>query len=277
MPSRRTRQLSVAVTFAISLLLSGCYYFPTALQHEQEMPASRPWWCDSTGGGGGHHSSHHYDGVDKGILSWEDCKAVSAQFDLALEYAMQYPTLGEAEAAGFHGLVPYAAGMGTHHAEQGTFGLGGLNSPDFDPTDPEFPGTALDDTFDPTRPEFLQYAGNHAGAPLVGMSWYVKTEGGMPPPGFAGDNDFWHVHERLCFRATNFTFAGQDLSDAECEARGGINAHLGDYWMVHAWIVPGYEHQPDVFVNHHPCLVAGGPASDGDPCWTASAGHAGHG
>ena len=269
---------SIAGFVVLPLLLSGCFYFPSALSHQEHSPETRPWWCDSTGADGGHHSGHHYDGVEKGMLDWSSCETVSAQFDLALDYAQQFPTLGDAEAAGFHGLVPYVAGMGTHHAPQGDFTLEHFNSPKFDPHEPVFPGTALDGDFNPMRPEFLQYDGNGPDAQLVGMSWYVRTDNGMPPPGFKGDNDFWHVHERLCFRTSNFTFAGENLTDETCENRGGRNLHLDDYWMAHAWIVPGWEHEPDVFVNHHPCLLPGGPAAEDHECWDASGDdHDGHG
>ena len=51
--------------------------------------------------------------------------------------------------------------------------------------------------FDPDKPTYLQYDGNGPDAKLVGMSWYVRS-GAMPPEGFPGDNDWWHVHPELC-------------------------------------------------------------------------------
>ena len=47
----------------------------------------------------------------------------------------------------------------------------------------------------------------------------------------------------------------------------GTSVDLMSFWLLHAWIVPGWQHQPDVFVCHHPCLQAGGPAPMDDPCW----------
>lgn len=270
---RRVARKGVRGTLiAVALLaMSSCYYLPTAVQHEQSDPTTRPWWCDSTGSTGGH-GSEFYPGMSKGMLSWADCKTVSAQFDLALQYADQYPTAGSAETSGFHRTVPYVAGMGTHHVPAGTFTPEMLTSPDFDPTNPVFPGTVIDDHFDPTKPEYLMYGGNSKSSKLVGMAWYVHTSNGKPPAGFAGDNDWWHVHERLCMRTSDVVVIGENLTDAQCQAGGGVNLHLENYYMLHAWIVPGWEQHGDVFMGHHPCLKAGGPAPADDPCWNSDMG-----
>ena len=256
--------IRLALLAVASMLLSSCYFLAVATDHEANSPDTRPWWCHSSGEGG--HTGHGADLLTaempmempaKGMLSWTDCKAVSANFDAALGYAQQYPTQGDALDAGFTTMVPYATGMGTHLAQLGDFDI---TDPSFDPTAPVFAGTALDEVFDPNQPEFLQYDGNGRNAKLVGMSWYVRSEDG-PPAGFAGTNDHWHVHPRLCF-SDQMRFMGQNRSDASCEGAGGHNLYLDDYYMVHAWIVPGWDHRPDVFVNHHPCLQSSGPVTD---------------
>jgi hypothetical protein len=176
------------------------------------------------------------------MLSWSDCRAVSADFDAALAYAQQWPTRGDAEAGGWRATVNYAMGMGTHHAF----------------------GDPLQVDFDPKKPNFLQYDGNGPGAKLVGMSWYVDNGPDAPPEGFPGDNDWWHTHEYLCISRTT----GLVIRDGKCLAgQNGTSVYLGNYWMVHAWIVPGWQWQPDVFIGHHPCLLASGPASPDDACW----------
>ncbi len=269
---RTAKHTSLLVLLAVgALLMSSCYYFPTAYNHQQGDPSTRPWFCDSTGNTGGH-GAEFYVGVNKGLLSWDDCKTVSAQFDLALGYAEQYPTAGAAEAAGFHKMVNYVAGMGTHHVAAGGFTAADLTAPGFDPTNPVFPGTELDGHFDPAKPEFLMYDGNGPGAKLVGMAYYVHTSTGQPPAGFAGDNDWWHVHNRLCVRTSDVLVVGEDMSDATCTSIGGVNLHLDNYYMLHAWIVPGWEIRGDVFRGHHPCLAASGPVTDpADPCWDMAA------
>jgi hypothetical protein len=132
--------------------------------------------------------------------------------------------------------------MGTHHAM----------------------GNPLQGSFDPERPNFLQYDGNGPDAELVGMSWYVDNGPEDPPEGFAGDNDWWHTHEYLCI--SNAT--GLVIRDGQClPEQDGTSVYLGNYWMVHAWIVPGWQFPTDVFRGHHPCLLASGPAAPDDPCW----------
>ncbi|QYG93219.1 hypothetical protein HC251_12800 [Iamia sp. SCSIO 61187] len=280
---RRThRSIPIAcVAAAVALVASSCQYYVAAQEHRETSPDTRPWWCHSSGDGG--HAGGHgdddggaYDGQTKGMLSWDDCISVSVQLDAALAYVNQWPTAGEAEAAGFHQVVPYVAGMGTHHVRVQDFGAHHFDDPDFDPLEPVLEGSIIDETFDPAQPEFLMYDGNGPAARLVGMAWYVRSVDGHPPAGFAGGNDWWHVHPRLCFDRDTVEFRGQGRTDEGCAQLNGVNLHLDDYWMVHAWIVPGWTHEPDVFVNHHPCLLAGGPAPHDDPCWDMAGGHTGH-
>lgn len=280
--SSRTRRTlrTTALLLGLALVASGCLYFPAAVQHEQNMPDTRPWWCHSTGDGGhGHHGEHDpYEGVEKGMLSWDDCRAVSAQFDLAIDYVTQWPTAGDAEGDGWHQMVSYAAGMGTHHVRTGGLTAEWINSPEFDPDDPTFPGTDLDERFDPTRPEYLMYDGNGPNAELTGMAWWVKTTDGQPPDGFRGDNDWWHQHPLVCINRTTVTYMGENRTDAECESLGGINVDFSDWWMTHAWILPDWQVHFDVFVNHHPCIAGGGPITDPDhECWDEAHSGAGHG
>ena len=226
----------------LPLALSGCLY-PLAVYHQNTSPDTRSWWCNSTGGEGTHGSQYYMDqGIVKGPLSWDDCLEICAQFDAALEFAQQWPTRGEAEAAGWTARVNYAMGMGTHHAL----------------------GNPLQGSFDPERPNFLQYGGNGPDAKLAGMSWYVDNGPDAPPEGFAGNNDWWHNHEYLCI--SNST--GLVIRDGPCLAgQNGTTVYLGNYWTVHAWIVPGWQFQTDVIRGHHPCLLTSGPAATDDPCW----------
>jgi len=236
----------ILAVVVMTMVLSGCFY-PVAVGWQDASPDTRPWWCHSTGGHGGHGAEYYMDqGIQKGMLGWDDCLEVSGYLEDALEYALQWPTRGEAEADGWNATVNYATGMGTHHSR----------------------GNALEGSFNPSQPKFLQYDGNTPDAKLVGMSWYVNNGPAAPPAGFPGDNDWWHTHEYLCI--SNST--GLVIFDGPCQpGQNGTTVYLGNYWMVHAWIVPGWFHPPDVFVGHHPCLLPGGPADHDDPCW-----HMGH-
>jgi hypothetical protein len=268
----------LGVVAALAVALAGCSFFPGAVEHLEAEPDTRPWWCDSTGGGGHEHGPHGFTapGAEavKGMLAWDDCLLVSAQFDLVSAYLRHFTSEGLAEDEGWHQVVPYAAGMGTHHADFSGLPPNWLDSPQFDRNDPTFPGTTHDEVFDPTRPEYLMFDGNRRNARLTGMAWWVKTTDGHPPEGFPGDNDVWHQHPHTCIHRTAFTYLGENRSDADCAASGGINLDLSHWWMLHAWILPEWEVRKDVFQNHHPCLTGSGPIRDRDhPCWHEAMGH----
>jgi hypothetical protein len=239
----------VAIAVAV-IALSACepFYTQGAVDHEAADPETRPWWCDSTGGGHGDHvmDPDPYAGVVKGELSWEDCRVDSIWFDVARDYALQWPTAGDAEADGWNRVVPYAAGMGTHHVRGSVFDLDGA--------------------FVGWEPDFLMYDGNGSAARLTGMAWWVRSEGG-PPEGFKGENDWWHQHPDVCLTQSG-TWIGQGISAEDCAALGGVHAPNDDWWMAHAWVLPDWQLQFDVFQNHHPCLTGRGPITDrSDPCW----------
>ncbi len=257
----RTRHIRLLVSLvALVLVVAACepIYTNAAVEHQENDPETRPWWCDSTGGGHGDHvmDPDPYEGIVKGELSWDDCVVNSIWFDLAVDYAQQWPTAGAAEADGWKRVVPYAAGMGTHHVRGGF--------------------TSIDGTFKGWEPEYLMYDGNGPGAELTGMAWWVQSADG-PPAGFRGDNDWWHQHPNVCL-TQNYTWIGQNMSKQQCDARNGIHLPNDDWWMSHAWIMPDWQQQFDVFQNHHPCLPGGGPITDPtDPCWMEAMHGGGHG
>lgn len=178
-----------------------------------------PWFCNPT-------AFNSVTGPGMGSVNFYAAKA----------YAKQYPTLGQAEAAGFRSTFGFIPGMGTHHGK-GTFTPEMLADPNFDRQDPVIPDSIMDDVFDPARPEFLQYNGNGAGSVLVGMSYYVRTDTGRPPAGFAGNNDWWHHHPTLCFDPATARADGVNTTDQQCARMGGVNVHLDDYYMLHVWLV----------------------------------------
>jgi len=241
---RQTRTgVRVAGITVLALTLSGCFQ-AAALLHQKNNPDTRPWWCDSTMSSEAHPGAQWYidRGIEKGPLSWEDCISLSGNFDEALKFAKQWPTRGDAEADGWRASVNYATGLGSHHAL----------------------GNPLVGTFDPNRPTFLQYGGNTPDAELVGVSWFVNNGPDAPPEGFPGYNDWWHQHPHLCVSNTS----GVVIFDGACpQGTNGTTVHLESYWLLHAWIVPGWNFQPDVFMGEHPCLLPGGPAAPDDPCW----------
>ncbi|MEC9350813.1 MAG: hypothetical protein VX482_01585, partial [Candidatus Thermoplasmatota archaeon] len=181
-----------------------------------------PWWCTSSGIGG-HHVDAAYEGMEKGSLSDEICEELTYELKEAIEWAREWPTLGDAEAAGYTMTVGYVEGMGTHHVMLNDFSM---EDSAFDAEDPLFPGTRIDSVFEFERPEFLMYAGEENDSELVGFAWFVHAPVDTPPEGFSGVNDWWHRHESLCFQPNIFFLVGADLSEEECENRAGENLNL---------------------------------------------------
>lgn len=258
--SRRARLWLRLGVMAVGLsLLSGCF-LASARYHRATSPETRPYFCNAVGDGtplGGHGNGNHvhpiYEGMTKGELNWEDCLRIAEQFDAAERAVKDVTTRGAGEAAGWRQVAQYIPGLGTHHM-RGAFGPGG----------PVGGGS----TFDPTRPTFLIYGGAGPEAPLVGLS-YAAPGTSNPPPAFAGTNDWWHLHQKVCFGANGQILAGaEEIPDEECAALGGTQRDLGPgIWLLHLWVVPGYQLKLDVFASGHPCLGETGPLAWEDPCW----------
>lgn len=257
-PRWRTRVLAVGLT----LLLAGCYTH-TARQHQAESPDTRPYYCNAVGDGtppGGHGNGNHvheqYQGMTKGPLSWEDCERLSNQLDALFHAVKPFDTRSEGEDAGWSESAQYIAGLGTHHSKR-IF----------------FPGTETP-PFDPADPQFLIYGGPGPDAPLVGVAYFANGSD-TPPEGFAGSNDWWHLHQTICMGDGLEVLAGaEEISDEECSALGGRNADLGaGIWLLHVWAQPDYQLQWDIFTSGHPCLGGTGPMPWEDPCWEEFARH----
>jgi hypothetical protein len=102
----------------------------------------------------------------------------------------------------------------------------------------------------------------------VGLS-YVLPGTSEPPEAFAGTNDWWHLHQKICYAANGQILAGaEEIPDEECAALGGTQRDLGPgLWLLHLWIVPRYQLKLDVFASGHPCLGEAGPLPWDDECW----------
>lgn len=271
----RKLRLFGAVAMAM-LLLSSCNYYDLALA-DQGRGDPVPWWCTGTEeipvtAGPASGSVDWYAGTHKAPLPWAQCLAMSAQFDAARTYALQWPTAGAAEAAGWRKATGYVAGMGTHHV------LGGITpamlaDPAFNRLNPILDSIGLDTVFDPARPDVLQYDGNGPSAKLVGFDYYVRTATGLPPAGFAGNNDWWHHHPWICHRLSDATMIGFNVSDATCAAQNGINVNFSNYYMLHVWVLEDMIFTPDVFAGMMPCIANGTAVHDPlDPCHTTRGG-----
>jgi hypothetical protein len=132
--------------------------------------------------------------------------------------ALRYPTLADARAGGYTQAAGYFRGIGAHYMRYALVGQ----------------------DFDPANPQMLLYDGDDAGSHVVGVMYYLYSSGG-PPEGFAGPFDVWHQHPETCVGPTGAHFSGDPEGAAECGHKGR-NA-----WMLHAWVVPGWDSIEGVF------------------------------
>ena len=170
--------------------------------------------------------------VVQDALSHSQRDELQVQMEEARAAAEKFPTVADAEAAGYSQSTVYVPCIGAH-----------------------FTNARLAITFDPSHPSELLYDGTKPESKLVGLSYLVFHHNG-PPPGFAGPNDHWHQHNAnggLCLKGGE-VIAGEESTRAQCAALGGRKTLLIDVWMLHAWVVPGFECSWGVFAGECPEL-----------------------
>ena len=268
----------IGLLVVLSLTFSSCAYLKAATEARQ-AGGPVPWWCTSTEeipvtSGPAVGTVDWYANVDKAPLAWDDCLTMSAQFDVAKKFAEQWPTEGAAESDGWNEVTPYVPGMGTHHV-RGGITPAMLADPSFNRQNPILDSVGLDDNFEPTKPDVLQFDGNGPTAKLVGFDYYVRTNTGLPPTGFAGNIDWWHHHPWICHRKSDAQMIAFNVSDASCTSQNGVNVNLSNYYMLHVWVLDDMKFIPDVFAGQIPCISGGTAIHDpNDPCHTSRTGAA---
>jgi hypothetical protein len=143
--------------------------------------------------------------------------------------AMRYPTVADATRAGMILAGAFSPLTGAHYINiSGSFG----------PFNPSNPGSYIYDGTSPT-------------SRIIGLMYLSSTLN--PPEGFAGPNDHWHRHTNTCviFKSGKIIVpfpADSDVHKADCDAlRGDFMRRTT--WMVHAWVVPGFESPNGVFAH----------------------------
>jgi hypothetical protein len=165
------------------------------------------------------------------------------QLGLTMDVIKKYPTVRDAEAAGYHRAGPFIPGLGTHY-------VGGRMNRS---------GTLTDD--DILRPSTIIYDGIAADAPIAGFRYMSIAMGptGTEPAGFAGPNDHWHYHTGVCITAgangamEALGFDGS-ITAADCKAKGG-NFIAATQYLLHVWTVPAYTNPLGVFAHANPALT----------------------
>jgi len=164
---------------------------------------------------------------------------LAAQLAGSRDLALRYPTVADAEAAGYYRAGRFVPGAGAHYVS----GANGLSGPG--PVEVE-------------KPMALIYDGTSPASRVVGLMYYALGDDGQPE-GFAGPNDHWHRHRGICIKGGEGGTldiplpVDTDATEKECSAVGGRLIEE-TAWMLHVWVVPTWESPAGVFSHDNPNL-----------------------
>jgi hypothetical protein len=166
---------------------------------------------------------------------------LAADLVTARSVALQYPTVASAVAAHMLKAGKFAPLVGAHYISYANVNR----------------GIRPDGSVDPRYPGGFIYDGNSPTSRMVGLMYISLAE--TPPSGFPGPNDHWHRHSNLCIKygasGISVPFApDRDVTRAQCDTVHG-DFMKKTVWMVHAWVVPGYESPKGVFAHDDPDLL----------------------
>jgi hypothetical protein len=180
---------------------------------------------------------HSHGGVTpEQPLTRTERQQLATELTQAREAALRYPTVADALADGYSMVTTYLPLIGAHYIKFG----------------------AMDGKFDINQPEMLLYDGTDPASRIVGLSYYVFSDS-VPSP-FTGPNDVWHQHIGLCLK-DGVVVGGEATTVEECTKRGGVKAGANNGYMVHAWVVAGWDSPQGVFSPEHIGLTKDLPTS----------------
>jgi hypothetical protein len=162
-------------------------------------------------------------------LSAADQAKLQVELIAAREAAFKYPTVADARKAGFIQAGNFSPLVGAHFIDAGALGA-----------------------FDPSRPGSYIYDGISDTSRITGLMYLSSTP--QAPEGFVGPNDHWHRHINTCVvyggpQGIKVPFpADSDVTKSMCDSVKGSFMRTTQY-MVHAWVVPGWESPGGVFAH----------------------------
>lgn len=161
---------------------------------------------------------------------------LAMQLTEARSTALRYPTVQDALDAGYILAGGFAPGSGAHYVltNDGVF--------------------ASDHVLNVDHPGSVIYEGTNPDSKIIGMMYLGG--GAKPPDGFVGPNDHWHRHSAVCIKygpnGIEVPFpADSDVTRTQCQGVHGQFMAI-TVWMVHAWVVPGWESPLGVFSHDNP-------------------------
>jgi hypothetical protein len=266
----RTSEFVIAAVSVVAIVF-GVWVVGQAVSHESANDGASAQVAAETAGAsadtGGDATAHDHGAAtvdDRGFSQLENGHQHAAQFEqpvdrttrvelarqlaLTREVALQYPTIADALAAGYHRVGPFIPGLGAHY----------MNSAQVTQT---LNADGVVDDDDLRRPIMFIYDGISPESRVAGLMYYSMAKD--EPEGFAGPNDVWHYHTGLCLvngpEGIDLPYgADQEVSQEQCDSVHG-QLMKQSQWMVHVWTVPGYESSVGTFSHTSPAL----PCEDG--------------
>ena len=168
----------------------------------------------------------HADTVGEVNLDAIEAPVFLRQWNAAQAAITAHDTQDEATALGYVRATAPAGGIGTHWVLW----------------------SQIAKPFDAAVPSMLLFDERRDPAVLVGYSYALQTP--TTPDGFAGANDHWHQHRGLCV-VDGWVVREQAAGPQAC---GGTYIAGGDFWMLHAWVVPGWSNRKGDFAPFNPKL-----------------------
>lgn len=191
-----------------------------------ETGSDRPPDDEHVHGHGGSHAETK--------LNAEEQASLDAEIDRARSVINEFDTVERAAARGYVLATSTSPGIGIHWVRW----------------------SQIREPFRPDNPSMLLF--DHRATPplLVGYSYAIQSA--QEPDGFTGSSDKWHRHAGLCVALNGWVIRERASGPDACD---GSYIAGGDFWMLHAWIVPGWENRDGLFApaNRKLCPANSGP------------------
>ena len=230
---------------AVTLVATGCGSSSTDASPARTAAST----TTSTAVASGHHHGGDTTAPDRPTIvefHGDERQQLAEQLVHVRALALPYPTVADAEAAGYELTTPYAPGTGAHYGKD---------------ADTQPPGQPLD----LDKPQSFLYDGTEPDSRLVGVM-YVQLGGDEVPDGFAGPLDTWEPFPGQCLEpgTTDPVFPTKDsVTRAECDDAGGTFVDV-TAWIQHVWVVPGWEAPGGVFAPYNADIVCADGTTDAD-------------
>ncbi len=205
-----------------------------------------------TGVGQAHNPTELAEQAPDIPLTPDQQTVLAAQLVAARAAALRYPTVADAQRAGLRPAGGFAPGSGAHFISY-NYSLRDINP---------------DGSVNAANPGAYIYDGTTPTSRVIGVM-YTSLGSGAAPAGFAGLNDHWHQHANVCIQnradGIHVPFpADRDVTPAMCSAVQGTFMRE-TVWMVHAWVVPGWESPLGVFSHDNPDVKCADGTTHTDP------------